>query len=62
MIDHKTTKDGKKYLICWKGYNEDEDTWEPANNIEDDTPGSLEDYRNILNELREQMEQDYVTA
>ena len=58
IIDHKMTKDGKKYLVCWKGYDKNEDTWEPADNIKEDTPGSLEDYRDMLDELGEQMEQD----
>ena len=59
IIDHKPPKDGKKYLIHWKDYNEDEDTWKPADNIEEDAPGSVEDYRDILDELGEHMEQDY---
>ena len=45
IIDHKMTKDGKKYLVRWKDYDEDEDTWESADNIEEDAPGSVEDYR-----------------
>ena len=53
IINHKTTKDGKKYLIRWKGYDEDEDTWELANNIEEDAPGYVEDYRDMLDELGE---------
>ena len=40
------------------GYDEDEDTWELADNIEEDAPGSVEDYRDMLDELEEQMEQD----
>ena len=58
IIDYKTTKDGKKYLIRWKGYDEDEDTWEPADNIEEDAPGSVADYRDMLDELGERMEQN----
>ena len=58
IIDYKMTKDGKKYLIRWKGYDEDEDTWEPADNIEEDAPGSEEDYRDMLDERGERMEQD----
>ena len=58
IIDHKITKDGKKYLIRWKGYDEDEDTWTPADNIKEDAPGSVEDYREMLDQLGEQMEQD----
>ena len=53
IIDHKITKDGKKYLIRWKGYDKDEDTWEPADNIKEDAPGSVEDYRDMLDELGE---------
>ena len=52
------TKDGKKYHIRWKDYDEDEDTWEPADNIEEHAPGSVEDYRDMLDELGERMEQD----
>ena len=58
IIDHKRTMDGKKYLVRWKGYDEDKDTWEPADNIEEDAPGLVEDYRDMLDELGERMEQD----
>ena len=53
IVDHKQTKDGKKYLIRWNGYDEDEDTWKPADNIEEDAPGSLENFRDMLDELGE---------
>ena len=53
IIDHKQTKDGKKYLIRWKGYDQDEDTWEPADNIDADVHGLVEDYRDMLDELGE---------
>ena len=58
IIDPKQTKDGKKYLVRWKRYDEDDDTWESADNIEEDAPGSAEDYRDMLDELGERMEQD----
>ena len=58
IIDQKQTKDDKKDLIHWKGYDEDKDTWEPADNIEEDVPGSVEDYRDMSDELGERMEQD----
>ena len=49
IIDHRTTKDGKKYyLVQWKGYDKDEDTWEPADNIEQDAPGAVEVYEDML--------------
>ena len=51
IIDHKMTKDGKKYLISWKGYDEDKDTWKLADNIIEDAPGLEEDNRNMLDEL-----------
>ena len=57
IIDHMITKEGKRYLICWKEYNEDEDIWEPAANIEEDAPGSVEDYMDMLDELGERTEQ-----
>ena len=47
IIDHKLTKDGKKYHFCWKGYDEDDDTWKPADNIEEDAPRSVEDYKDM---------------
>ena len=57
IIDHKPTKDGKKYLIRWKGYDEVEDNWEPAENIQEDAPGSVEVYRDMLDELGDKMKQ-----
>ena len=38
ITDHGTTKNGKQYLVRWKGYDEDENTWEPAKIIEKDAP------------------------
>ena len=58
IIAHKQTEDGKKYLIRWKGYDEDVATWEPADNIKEDAPGSVEDDRDMLDDLGERMEQD----
>ena len=31
--DSKMFSPTPKYLICWKGYGEGEDTWEPAKNL-----------------------------
>jgi len=35
-IKTKEIKGGQvKYLVCWKGYGSDEDTWEPYENLKD---------------------------
>jgi len=53
IIDHRLRKDGQKeYLIQWKGYDEDENTWEPAEVVEKDAPGSIEDYQDMLAEVK----------
>jgi hypothetical protein len=52
IIDQRHRKSGEKeYLVQWKGYDEDENTWEPAENIENDAPGAVEDFRDLLNEI-----------
>jgi len=54
IIDQRQKKNGEKeYLIQWKGYDEDENTWEPADVIEMDAPGSVEDFRDMLDDLGE---------
>ena len=50
IIDQRQGKDGLEYLVQWKGYDEDENTWEPARNIEEDAPGAVEDFRDMLAE------------
>ena len=54
ITDHRTTKDGKQYLVHWKGYDEDENTWEPAKAIEKDAPEAVDDYQDVLAELGEE--------
>ena len=53
ITDHRNTKNGKQYLVHWKGYDEDENTWEPAKIIEKDAPQAVKDYQEILAELGE---------
>ena len=48
IIDHRRHKGKREYLIQWKGYDEDENTWEPADTIEQDAPGAVEDYETLL--------------
>ena len=53
ITDQRTTKNGKQYLVHWKGYDEDENTWEPAKIIEKDAPEAVKDYKEVLAELGE---------
>ena len=54
ITDHRTTKDGKQYLVHWRGYDEDQNTWEPAKAIEKDEPGAVNNYQDVLAELGEE--------
>ena len=53
ITNHRTTQDGKQYLIHWRGYDEDENTWEPTEAIEKDAPRAVDDYKNVLAESGE---------
>ena len=33
ILDMRTQRSGKQYLICWKGYSNAHDSWEPWENI-----------------------------
>jgi hypothetical protein len=35
---------GTQYLVHWKGYPHEDDTWEPSRQINDDAPGAVEDF------------------
>ncbi len=55
IVDHRMKKSGsKEYKVQWKGYDEDEDTWEPAEVIEQDAPGAVQDYRKVLEGIETQ--------
>ena len=55
ITDHRTTKNGKQYLVHRKGYHEDENTWAPAKIIEKDAPEAVKDYEDVLAELGESL-------
>lgn len=53
IIDHRTRYGEYQYLCKWKGVDEDENTWEPADKIEDDAPQATIDFhRMIMNKDR----------
>ena len=54
ITDNRTTKDGKQYLVHWRGYDDDENTWEPAEAIEKDAQVSVNNYQGVLTELGEE--------
>ena len=35
MIDDRIRKGKQEFLVKWKGYGADENTWEPYNNLKD---------------------------
>ena len=43
IMAHKKTQCGIKYLVKWKGYPESENSWEPAENLEN-AKDMVEDY------------------
>ena len=53
ITDHRNTKNGKQYLVHWKGNDEDENTWELVKIIEKEVPEAVKDYQEVLVELGE---------
>lgn len=43
ILDHRQRGNTTKYLVKWKGYGHEENTWEPATHFSD--PAPLQDYR-----------------
>lgn len=53
LIGHKTKKGARFYLVRWKGYNEQDDTWEKESNL--DCPAILNAYNaSIANKKNDQ--------
>ena len=48
IIDHRTKNGKYQYLVSWKGYDEDENTWEEAFKIEEDAPQATIDFHQML--------------
>ena len=36
ILDHRSTEHGYEYLVRWKHYSKDHDSWEPAANFDDE--------------------------
>lgn len=45
IIDEKMVGRKKYYLVRWKGYGEDDDTWEPKNNL--NCPYAMDEYEEL---------------
>ena len=37
ILNHRATKNGFEYLVRWKNYSKQHDSWEPASNFDDET-------------------------
>jgi hypothetical protein len=48
IIDHRTKKGVYQYLIQWKGYDEDENTWEEAAKVGKTAPRSVSDFHKMI--------------
>ncbi|KAG5680621.1 hypothetical protein PVAND_010115 [Polypedilum vanderplanki] len=47
ILDKRTTDDGKiEYFLKWRNYSDDDNTWEPAENL--NCPDLIEDFENKL--------------
>jgi hypothetical protein len=44
ILKTRTRKGRKEYLVKWKRYPEDKATWEPANQLEEDTPNLISEF------------------
>jgi hypothetical protein len=44
LVNHKTVEGKDFYLVRWKGYDQDEDTWEPREELEENASEILADY------------------
>lgn len=51
IVDDRVEENEKQYLIRWKGFSADDDTWEPVTNL--DCPEIIEGYEEAKKKKRE---------
>ncbi|CAF0992213.1 unnamed protein product [Rotaria sordida] len=59
IVSHRFRNGRKEYLLAWKGYPEEENTWEPQQNL--DCPDLIEEYENRLLQKTRYMNNDSST-
>ena len=59
ILQHR--KRGKKtqYLVCWKGFGQEEDTWETENNLKN-IKGKLKEYKSLSYAVVKSIEEDTI--
>merc|ERR1711917_115298 len=50
IVDDKIEDGEKMYLIRWKGFASDDDTWEPISNLE--CPDNIKEYERVKKEKK----------
>merc|ERR1712062_138953 len=53
ILASRVLLDGKKYLVKWKGWPDDQNSWEPADNVEADE--EIKHYEEIRRSWRSKM-------
>ncbi|KNZ74069.1 Chromobox like protein, partial [Termitomyces sp. J132] len=43
ILDSRLVRGQPQYLVCWKGYGPEDDTWEPQKNL-NRAPDKLQDF------------------
>lgn len=56
IVSHRIRNGRKEYLLQWKGFSEEENTWEPEHNL--DCPDLIEEYENRLAQKNRYMAND----
>ena len=51
LVNHKVINGKDFYLVRWKGYDQDEDTWEPVSNLEETAGEMIAKYHKNLWEI-----------
>jgi len=61
ILDHRVTEAGKKeYLLKWKGYSDDDNTWEPCENL--NCTKLMDSYENKMLKIQKRKEEKEMKA